>query len=78
MTNETADADYVTLRVKRIDLATIERIESALGCHRGWHSSHAYFDHSGGMVTLGQASGVWDCAMEIINIIKRSKAPAAD
>ena len=59
------------------DVERVKQIESALGCHRGWNSPDAYFSHSGGKVTLGQARGVWRLAKELIEIAKKEFPPKA-
>lgn len=39
-----------------------------LGCGRGWDAL-AYLDHSGGRVGLGQASEVWETAMQMARLV---------
>ena len=55
------------------DVARIKQIKCILDSH-----PHAYFDHSGGMVSLGQAGGVWDLAQELIAIARKGIPDSSD
>lgn len=57
------------------DVARVKQIESALGCGHGWNSPDAYFKHSGGKVSLGEAREVWRLAMELAAIAKKQFPP---
>lgn len=59
------------------DVQRVKQIEATLGCHRGWNSPDAYFSHSSGKVTLGQARDVWHLAKELIAIAKKEFPPEA-
>jgi len=53
--------------LKPEDVEIIKRIEFFLGKH-----PDSYFDHSGGMVTLGQARDCWETAQRLIKLIKNA------
>ena len=68
--------DHRDIRQQNPNLDAINSIENALGLGRGW-GADAYFRHSGGKVSLGQAREVWNTAMSLVKLARSDPKAAA-